>query len=132
VAENLLAVHGVVRYLVLIIGVAAAIAALLAWRSATPSASPSAVDRRLAAAYTGILDLQVLLGVGLLVVRPFYGALMGHITMMVVAAIIAHLGSVFARRRAPARPGAPIRFTSIVASLAIIIGGIAAIGRPSI
>jgi hypothetical protein len=128
VAENLLAVHGVVRYLVLIIGVAAAIAALLAWRSA----SPSAVDRRLAAAYTGILDLQVLLGVGLLVVRPFYGALMGHITMMVVAAIIAHLGSVFARRRAPARPGAPIRFTSIVASLAIIIGGIAAIGRPII
>jgi hypothetical protein len=128
VAENLLAVHGVVRYLVLIIGVAAAIAALLAWRSA----SPSVVDRRLAAAYTGILDLQVLLGVGLLVVRPFYGALMGHITMMVVAAIIAHLGSVFARRRAPARPGAPIRFTSIVASLAIIIGGIAAIGRPII
>jgi hypothetical protein len=127
VGEMLLGAHSGVRYLVLLAGVVAAAAALAGWRR---GGGASGLERVLAIAFTSLVDIQVVLGLLLLTTRPFYGALSGHLVMMVAALLTAHVGSVLARRRAPAGGGSRVRFLAIVATLALIAGGIAAIGRP--
>ena len=124
VGDTLLAVHGFVRYLVLLTGLVAAMVSLVVWLRAT-----TGPDRPLLSAFTGLIDLQVLLGLVLLTQRPFYGALMGHIVTMVGAAVVAHMGSVLARKRADVKAAALVRFMAAVAALALIFGGVMAIGR---
>jgi hypothetical protein len=125
VAEMLLEAHSGVRYLVLLAGVAAAIAALLGWRRG----NASGVERVLAMAFVGLIDIQVLLGLVLLIQRPFYGALTGHVVMMVASLVVAHVGSVMARRRAVTGGASRVRCVAILATLLLLVGGIAAIRR---
>jgi hypothetical protein len=94
------------------------------------AADTTRMQRIAMAAFVGTLDLQVLLGIVLLVVWAYYPALIGHIVMMLLAAVVAHAGSVMARRREPARPGAPIRLAAAALALLLIVGGIMAIQRP--
>ncbi|CAN5696788.1 hypothetical protein BH23GEM9_BH23GEM9_21630 [soil metagenome] len=122
--------HWAVRYAVLAAGVGAVVAALLGWGRTQGDATGA--ERGLMAAFVGLVDLQVLLGLILLMVWPFHGALIGHIVMMVVAAAVAHAGSVMARRREPARSGARVRLAAVVLTLVLIVGGIMAIQRPVI
>ena len=129
-ADTLFSIHSFVRYFVLLAGAGAIITAALGWRTA---GLPPRAERALGAAFVGFLDLQVLLGVLLLVSGfPFYGALTGHIFMMLLAAGAAHAGSVIARRREPARSGSPVRFAGFLLAVLFIIGGIMAIQRPII
>jgi heme A synthase len=127
VTETVFTIHSYVRYLVLLAGVGALATAVLGWRSA---GLPPRAERALAGAFVGLLDLQVVIGVLLLLTGfAFYAALTGHLVMMVLAAATAHVASVMARRREPARSGSPVRTLGFMLALLFIVGGIMAIQR---
>jgi hypothetical protein len=125
VAETLHVIHSIVRYLVLLAGVITVVAGLARLRSR----GPAGADRTALTAFVAILDVQVLLGLVLLAVWPYYPMLIGHIAMMVLAAAVAHVGSLVARRREPARSGAPVRAAAVGLALVLVVGGIMAIQR---
>lgn len=121
-AEMLFEAHSGLRYLVLLAAVVALVAAGLDLRAAVPGRA-SAMTARL---FAGVLDLQVLLGVLLLLVRPFQPRTIGHIVLMVLAAAAVHAAAVFARRRAPER-AAGIRLAGVALALLLIVAGVLAI-----
>ena len=117
--------HSGLRYLVLLAAVAAVVA--LAYALATHRAS--GVARILARAFTGLLDLQVLLGIGLVVGGDFPDAVVGHLVMMVIAVVIAHGASIIGGRASTERREQMVRLVGILLALGVIIGGIMALGR---
>ena len=117
--------HSGLRYLVLLVG----IVALLVFAYGVVARRPVGAARGLMSAFTGLLDLQILLGVALVIGGVFYGALIGHLTMMIVAAIAAHVSSVMARRATDDRRAMTIRLVGVVLALALIFAGVTAIGR---
>ena len=118
--------HSGVRYLVLLAGVAAFLYTLVA---AVRSRPWDRTGRILMAVFTGVLDLQLLLGLVLVFLWQFYGALIGHITMMLLAAAVAHIGSVVNKRRPVERRSHMTAALASAGALVLIIGGIAAIQR---
>ena len=118
--------HSGLRYLVLLAGVISFLYSLVAALRSQPWDKPARV---LQAAFTGVLDLQVLLGIILVLSWPFYPALWGHMTMMVLSAVIAHVASVVNRRRPPERRSQMTAALGSAGALILIIGGIAAIQR---
>ena len=125
--ETVFTIHSYVRYLVLLAGVGAIVTAIAGWRAA---GVPPRAERALGGAFVGLLDLQVVLGVLVLLTGfPFYGALTGHLFMMLLAAAVAHGASVMARRREPERSGSPVRTIGFMLALLFIVGGIMAIQR---
>lgn len=118
--------HSGLRYLVLLLGLVAL--AVLAWGLATRRTTGA--ERGLTAAYTGALDLQLLLGLGVIVLGGiWYPALIGHLTMMILAAAVAHIASVRARRTAEPRRATRLRLIGVAISLVLLVGGIMSIGR---
>jgi len=127
VTETVFTIHSYVRYLVLLAGVGAIVTAIMGWSSA---GLPPRAERALSGAFVGLLDLQVVLGVLLLLTGfPFYGQLAGHLFMMLLAAAAAHGTQVMARRREPARSGSPVRTGGFVLAMLLIVAGIMAIQR---
>ena len=118
--------HSGLRYLILLLGVAVAVNCALALRSERPSNS---TDRILTAAFTGLLDLQLLLGVGLVLSGILYPALVGHIAMMVLAVVVAHATSVLAKKASEPRRAHALRLAGALGALVLVLGGITAIGR---
>lgn len=118
--------HSGLRYLVLLAGLASFGYSLIAAVRNRPWDRPG---RILLAAFTGLLDLQVLIGLVLVFVWAFYPALWGHIVMMVLAALVAHLASRFNRKRPPERRSQMTAALGAAGALVLIVGGIAAIGR---
>ncbi|NVJ00579.1 hypothetical protein HV824_21015 [Myxococcus sp. AM009] len=116
--------HSGLRYLVLLAGILAL--AYFAYGLATRKPFDK-LGRILGSAYSGLLQLQVLLGVGVLVTRFYYPALIGHIVMMVLAAGVAQ-ATLSINRRKP-RPAFVLPLVGVVVSIVFIIGGIMAIGR---
>lgn len=117
--------HSSLRYLVLL---AAILALGFALHGYFTRRAPAKGDRISMGAFTGLLDLQMLLGVGLIAMGIFYGALMGHVMMMILAAVAAHAASAMARR-APDRRAHAIRLVGVALALVLMVGGIMAIGR---
>lgn len=128
-AETLFTLHSLLRYLVLLAAVGAIIMAAAGWRR---PGLPPRLERPLAGAFVGLLDLQVVLGVVLLTQWPFYGQLIGHIVMMVLAAASAHVTSILARRRPTESAGSGVRLAGFALTLVLVVGGIMAIQRPII
>ena len=85
--------------------------------------------RKLAVVFSGLLQLQVLLGLALIFTGTFYPALAGHILMMVLAAVSAKVvPSVMRRRPLEERTYLPF-LVGALAALGLIYGGVAAIQR---
>ena len=118
--------HSGLRYLILLVGVAVAVNCALALRSQRPS---NYTDRILTAAFTGLLDLQLLLGIGLVISGILYPALIGHIAMMALAVVVAHVTSVLAKKATEPRRAHAMRLAGALGALVLILGGITAIGR---
>ncbi len=123
----LLSAHSGLRYLVLLLGLIVIVYAAHGLATKRP------YDQRmriLATAFTGTLDLTVLVGVAHLFTSTFYPQLAGHLTMMILAVVIAHIVSVVQRRRSLEQRtyGPHVVGTAVV--LAIVAFGILAIGRP--
>ncbi|MFW6079918.1 MAG: hypothetical protein ACODAE_09865 [Gemmatimonadota bacterium] len=124
--EMLFHAHSGIRYLVLLAGLVAALYALVGW---TRSAAFDRTGRLLGRVFVGALDLQVLLGL-ILLIETFYPRLIGHITMMILAAVAAHGFAVAQKRRRAEERSFALQFSGIALSLLLIVGGILAIGQP--
>ena len=117
--------HSGFRYVVLLVG----FIALVVLVYALVTRKSVGATRGLMAAFVGVVDVQVLLGIILVFLWPFYGALIGHIVMMVLAVAAAHALSVMARKATDARRAMMLRLAGVGVSLVLIIDGIMAIGR---
>lgn len=111
--------HSGIRYLVLLAGAVALVMSLMKGQDANA--------RKAMGAFVGAIDIQVLIGLLLIMQIPFYGALMGHIALMFAAVFAAHGFSVAAKKK---DNGGMLRVIGIVVTLALIAGGIMSIGRP--
>jgi len=123
--ETLFAAHSGLRYLVLLAGVVA-----LAWfgwgkLAGRPFVRPAPA---LLAAFTGLFDLQLLLGLALLVGGRRPPAVWGHVALMLSAAVVLHvLGRVHKRRPEPRGHGLPL--LAVALTLVFVVVGILSIGR---
>ncbi len=119
--------HSGVRYLVLLAGVLALGYALYGAATKRP------YDRTmfiLARVFAGMTHLQLVLGVALLFAGRFYSALIGHIMMMVFAAVAATVVPAVMRRREPAARSYLPHVVATLIALVLMVFGILAIGRP--
>jgi drug/metabolite transporter (DMT)-like permease len=123
-ANILFQAHSGLRFLVLLAGVVAAAVLLWGWSSRRPYTGQS---RTVTAVFTGLLGLQFLLGIGTVLTRPWYGALIGHLVMMFAAIGVAQGLTGYARRQADARRAHMISLIGVLLALALIVGGIMAI-----
>jgi hypothetical protein len=123
----LLQAHSGFRYLVLLMALVVAGYALYGMVTGRP------YDRRmrvLSAAFTGVIDLTVLLGFANVFTGTFYPQLGGHIVMMVLAAAVAHIvHGVMKRKPSDAQTYAPHLIGTLVV-LGLVVAGVMAIGRP--
>ena len=117
--------HSGLRYLVLL---AALIALVYAARAVLSKREGGSGSRISTAAFLGLLDLQIILGLILTSMGVFYAALAGHFITMLVAAGVGHATSLYARRSGGAKAD-QIRLIGLSLTLLLIILGIVAIGR---
>lgn len=91
----ILTVHSFVRWLIVIVGLFTLVKFLISWLR---KSGFSRMDRGLSSAFSGLMDLQVLMGL----IYFFWSGLTGdgfpmfrieHMTIMLVAAILGHLPS---------------------------------------
>lgn len=118
--------HSGLRYLVLLAGFVALI--YFAYAVATRSGNERTA-RIIGSAFAGLIDLQAVLGLIMVALGLFYSALIGHIFMMIAAAVVAHVAMVFGRSSENVARGNAVRLLGVAMALALIIGGILAIGR---
>lgn len=118
--------HSGLRYLILLLGLIAAVYFALAIARGRP---PARADRTLMSTYVGLLDLQLLIGVALVATGIFYPALSGHLLTMIAAIALAHATSVLARKPGDPSRSHKLRLAGVAGSLLLILAGIAAIGR---
>jgi hypothetical protein len=116
--------HSGVRYLVLLAGLALVIACVLGLAIQKPG--PRAA-RVMGAIFVGLLDLQFLLGLGLIGLGRFTPRATGHLVLTVAAVAVAHRTHVQARKR----EGGTYtwRLGGALAALLLITLGILSIGR---
>lgn len=91
--DIVLMLHSLVRWAIVVIAVIAAIKFAIGWLQ---KAKVQAMDRGLMSGFSGLIDLQVLLGVIILLVTGFGGVgfpmyRIEHAFAMIVAAVVAHL-----------------------------------------
>lgn len=116
--------HSGLRFLVLLAAVIAIAVLLWGWSARRPFAGQS---RAVTAVFTGVLDLQFLLGLVTLLTRPWYGPLLGHLIMMFAAVFAAHGITVYGRKQEDPRRAHMISLIGVVLALVLIVGGIMAI-----
>ena len=124
--ETLFAVHSGVRYLVLLAGLIAL--AWFAWGKVR-NRPFDGLAPALLAGFTGLLDVQVLLGLSLLIGGRRPPVIWGHVACMVLAAIAIH-SVVKAHRRRPRPTEYGLPLFGVALALTLIVLGILAIGRP--
>ncbi len=118
--EFLSSIHSFVRWMVVVAAVVVALKFLIGWLR---QGEFSGIDRGLSAAFTGLIDLQALLGLIFLIGDGLSGAgflryRLDHGFIMIVAVAVAHL---------PARwknAGAKIRFRNsffVIVAIAVLI-----------
>lgn len=118
--------HSGLRYLVLLSGIVAV--AYLAYALATGRGEEKPA-RIVTSAFVGLLDLQILLGLLLMVTGIFYGALIGHLVMMLLAAAVGHWAAATAKRPSEGARATKIRLVGVAVALFLIVGGVMSIGR---
>jgi hypothetical protein len=116
--------HSLVRFAVLISGAIAVGFYLVALARKQPVTK---AVRVFGSVFVGLLDLQILLGIGVVIAGRWYPALIGHVVMMVLAAAVAHV--LLAKNRKRGTPGYRLPLIGVAVALVLIAGGIMAIGR---
>jgi hypothetical protein len=117
--------HSGLRYLVLLAG----LLALVVFAYGLITRRPVRGAPGFTAAFTVLLDVQFVLGFGLFLGGIVYDALMGHIGMMILAAVAANGAAILAPRAATERQELAVRLAGVVVALVCIVIGILAIGR---
>src|SRR5688572_24401192 len=123
--------HSGFRYLVLLLGILAALYALIGLMRKQPVDKTGMTMMRV---WTVLLDIQFLLGVvtliALIMAGRFTGQLIGHLVLMVAAVAVAHMGTMKLKKADPATRSYGSMLATALIPLLVIIGGILAIGRP--
>jgi uncharacterized membrane protein YozB (DUF420 family) len=132
--DVVLALHNVVRWIVLIFGVLAIVSAYRGWFG---SRAWTELDRRFGVFFGSAMDTQLLLGLILYIfLSPLTTAMLSnfalaqsnpqtrffgieHILLMLVAVVLVHVGSVMSRK--PADDVAKHRTAAIYYSLAVVV-----------
>jgi hypothetical protein len=101
----LLGTHSLVRWIIVAVSLIALVWFVLVWLRGMRNEK---ADRRLMAAFTGLIDLQVLLGVIYILWSGFAGAgfpryRLEHAVTMIVAAVVAHQSMRWRNADAPIR-----------------------------
>jgi hypothetical protein len=123
----LLQAHSGFRYLVLLAGL---VLVVYAAYGAITKREYDPRMRVLSAIFVGVLDLTVLLGFINLFTGTFYPMLGGHIVMMILAAIVAHVVHGVMKRRPPEQKTYVPHLVGTLIVLGMVVAGIMAIGRP--
>lgn len=116
--------HSGLRYLVLLSGFIT-LALLLIGQLQGKAFGP--LHRISSSAYAGLLHLQVVLGIVLGGMGRFYPALIGHLAMMLAAAVGLQFALTFNKKRGT--PNLKLPLVAVAVSLVLIAGGVMAIGR---
>ena len=117
--------HSGLRYLVLLV---AAVTLLYLVYAVVTGKGSGRVSRILGSSFAGVLDLQVLLGVFMVAFGVYYPALLGHIFMMIGAAVVAHVAMAMAKTSPPDRTD-KVRLLGVVVAILLVVGGVMSIGR---
>lgn len=124
--DALFAAHSGIRYLVLFAGLVALVWFAYGKLAGRPFVRPSPA---LLAGFIGFLDVQILLGIALVLGGRRPAAVWGHLAVMLTAAVVIHVVSARHKHRVqPAGHGLPL--LGVAAALALVLVGILAIGRP--
>ena len=124
--EFLVGVHGLVRWLVVIVAVVAVVryALVMAGR-----AQSSGMDRGLMSGYTGLLDLSVLLGVIIIIgLGEWKIVQIEHAVTNIIAVVIAHIFAQRAKKIEDPKLKARTSLLGVVISILIIVVGVAFVG----
>jgi hypothetical protein len=129
-----LALHNIVRWIVLITAILALVRAYMGWLQGREW---SGRDRQTGVFFTSALDIQLLLGLILFFISPWTRALLTgnftgmmsdptmrffsieHVPFMILAVVLAHIGSARARRATDA--AAKFRQSAIFFSLSVLV-----------
>jgi hypothetical protein len=119
--------HSGIRYLVVLAGIAVILFALAGIVGKKPYDPRMRV---LSGLFAMFMHLNILLGLALLFTRPFAPYLIGHISLMIFAAVTAQVvPSVMRRRPMEERTWLP-HLVSAVIALGLVVAGLMAIGAP--
>lgn len=124
--EIIFQAHSGLRYMVLLLAAIAIGYHAFGLATRRPVDAGARITR---GAYLGTLDVQILLGLVLMAMGIYYGALIGHLVMMLLAAAAGHIGGAVGRKATEPRRYYTVVLTGLVVSLVLIILGISAIGR---
>lgn len=124
--EILYSAHSGLRYLILLLGLAALAYFAVGWGTNRAYDRPA---RIIGSSFVGTLHLQVVLGVLLIASGIYYPALNGHLVMMLAAAAAATYLIRRGRRAPEAGHAHVLSLAGVLLSLLLIVGGIMAIGR---
>jgi hypothetical protein len=125
---TLLMIHSIVRWLIVLAGLAALIKFAIGW---SRGGTFAAMDRGLAAGFSGLMDLQVTLGLilllwnGLVDGAGFPRHRLEHTGVMIVAAILGHLHTRW--KKADDTTRFKYEFLLILGALVLVFAGVAAL-----
>ena len=120
-----LTLHSIVRWLVVLVAVVAVVRYALVMAG---KAQSSGMDRGLMAGYTGLLDLNVLLGLILIIGLGFTPQRIEHAVTNIIAVVVAHFLAQRAKKVEDAKLKARTNLLGVVISILIIVVGVALIG----
>jgi hypothetical protein len=116
--------HSGFRYLILLAGFAQVLVCTFGLTLQKPGQRAARV---VGATFVGLLDLQFLLGLGLLALGRYTPRVMGHVVLMLLAVVVAHVTHVLARKR----EGGTYtwRLVGALVALVLVTLGVLSIGR---
>lgn len=120
----LLEIHSVLRWVIAIVGLIALIKFLVGW---VTKGEFGKMDRGLSAGFSGLIDLQVMLGLLYFLITGFAGVgfplfRIEHLLTMLIAAFVAHAPAIFRKR--PFNIYA-VSFFAVIGALLLIYIGVA-------
>ena len=116
--------HSGLRYLVLLSAVVSIVICAIGLMQKKEFSKAARIS---GSVFVGTLHLQVLLGLAMVALGTWYPKLIGHLVMMLSAAVLAQV-LLIKNRKAP-KPGYTLPLIAVGGALVLIIGGIYAIGR---
>lgn len=118
----LLEIHSILRWVIVIVGIVAIVKFLIGW--ARKSAFDK-MDRGLSSGFSGLMDLQVTLGLLYFLITGFGGSgfppfRIEHLTTMLIAAVVGHAPSMFKK----AANKHAVAFYAVIGALILVVIGV--------